>query len=425
MVLRNRIKQWLVEHANQAANFLSQLIKASSIAGQEEKAQYLMADKLSKLNMMVDIWEQGGEDLLQHPFFCSPRTVFKGSPNVVGICKGNGGGRSLIINTHIDVVPPGEINQWEVSPWSGLIENGRVYGRGATDMKGGTVSALLAFEALQALGIQLQGDLLLESVVEEESGGSGTLATILRGYRADAALIPEPSGMDIYPQQQGSMWFRIFVYGRVAHGGTRYQGVSAIEKAMVVIKRIEQLEKERNRRLMNNPLYQGVPIPVPINIGKISGGSWPSSVPDMVTLEGRMGVAPNESLSNVQNELEGIITSLPEVDDWFSKCPSKVEWFGARWLPGSIPLDHPLMSILTATYKKVLGKEPHIKASPWGTDGGLLNQLAKVPVIVFGPGVTEVAHYPNEYIEIKKMLEAAEVYALTIMEWCGVKGGQT
>ena len=194
-------------------------------------------------------------------------------------------------------------------------------------MKGGTVSALLAVEALRSLGVKLKGDIIFESVVEEESGGSGTLAAILRGYRADGAFIPEPSEMVIYPQQQGSMWFRITVAGRVAPGGTRYLGVSAIEKAYLVVEQVHRLEVERNARLADEPLYRGVPIPVPINLGRITGGSWPSSVPDLVTLEGRMGVAPGEKLEDARRELEQSLASLPEKDGWFREHPAR--WSGS------------------------------------------------------------------------------------------------
>ena len=418
---REALRQWLAAHVDEATGFLSRLIKAASIAGREKEAQALMAEKLRRLGMAVDTWEQGGDELLNHPHFCSPRTDFTGSPNVVGTLPGTGGGRSLIINGHIDVVPPGEETAWERSPWSGHVRDGRVYGRGATDMKGGTLSALLAVEALHSLGVQLKGDIILASVVEEESGGSGTLASILRGYKADGAFIPEPSGMVIYPRQQGSLWFRITVKGRVAHGGTRYLGVSAIDKAVLVINQIHELERERNVRLSNEPLYQNVPIPVPINIGKIAGGSWPSSVPDLVTMEGRMGVAPGENMADARGELEHNMFLLDAKDEWFEEHPVQVEWFGARWLPGGIELEHPLMNVLTDAFRLVKNEDPEVKSSPWGTDGGLLTQVAGVPAVVFGPGVTAAAHYPNEYIEIKNVLEAAEIFALAIMEWCGVE----
>lgn len=419
--MEDRIRQWLEGCRDKGANFLSALIRAASTAGLEQDAQNLMAEKFRSMGMEVDIWEQGGEELINHPCFISPRTEFTGSPNVVGRLKGTGGGRSLIINGHIDVVPPGEPEQWSSSPWSGQIVEDRVYGRGASDMKGGMVSAILAVEALQSLDVKLKGDLLIESVVEEESGGSGTLAAILRGYRADAALIPEPSGMAVYPLQQGSMWFRITLKGLVAHGGTRYQGVSAIEKAMIVIKGIGELERRRNLPLSKEPLFEGLPIPVPINIGRISGGTWPSSVPDLVTLEGRMGVAPGETLEGAKKEMEEALLSLKAIEPWFEKHPPLLEWFGARWLPSSIAPDHPLFLLLLDAYRKVLGQEPEIKASPWGTDGGLITQLTGIPTLVCGPGVTEAAHYPDEYINLNTVLQAAGIYALTVMTWCGVE----
>lgn len=422
-MIEGRLKDWLQDHAGETAAFLSQLIRAESTTGLERPAQELMAEKLRQLGMDVDVWEPGGVELTGHQYFYSPRTDFAGNPNVIGVLKGTGGGRSLLINGHIDVVPPGEPELWQLSPWSGQIEDGKVFGRGASDMKGGTVAAVLAVEALRALGIALKGDIVIESVVEEESGGSGTLAAILRGYRADAALVPEPSGMTIFSEQQGSMWFRISVQGRVAHGGTRYEGVSALEKMIIVIKQVEKLEKQRNAPLTGTPLYSGVPIPIPINIGRIEGGSWPSSVPDLVTIEGRMGVAPAEQMEEAQKELEEGLLALKAVDPWFVEYPPTVEWFGARWLPGSIPADHPIMAILTEHYRQVLGTEPPVKASPWGTDGGLLTQLAGIPTVVLGPGITALAHFPNENIQLKQILEAAEIYALTIMDWCGTEGG--
>ena len=155
-------------------------------------------------------------------------------------------------------------------------------------MKGGNVALLMALESIIATGIKLKGDVIFQSVIEEESGGAGTLAAVLRGYHADGAIIPEPTNMKMFPKQQGSMWFRITVTGKAAHGGTRYEGVSAIEKSLLVIQGLQQLEKDRNTRI-TDPLFNKTPIPIPINIGKITSGQWPSSVPDTAVIEGKMG----------------------------------------------------------------------------------------------------------------------------------------
>ncbi|WP_404810005.1 peptidase [Metabacillus halosaccharovorans] len=419
-MLREQIHHWLQHNRDHGIELLQKLVQANSTQGNEQYAQTIVIEKLRKIGLKVEVWEPDGKFLATHPYFASPRKDFKGSPNVVGILKGTGEGRSIILNGHIDVVPEGDIAQWDHQPYSGKVIAGKLYGRGATDMKGGNVSLLLALSAIRALGIPLKGDVIFQSVIEEESGGAGTLAAILKGYKADAAIIPEPTNMKIFPKQQGSMWFRLTVKGRSAHGGTRYEGVCAIEKAMLVVEHIRELEKRRNERI-HDPLYEKIPIPIPINIGKVVGGDWPSSVADLVKLEGRMGISPDETMNHAKMELETWIKELKNIDQWFNDFPVSIEWFGARWVPGAVDLSHEMIKTLSASYSEVIGKEPVIEASPWGTDGGLLTQAGSTPTIVFGPGVTEKAHFPNEYIELDKVFEAAEIIALTVVDWCGVE----
>ncbi|WP_126429666.1 peptidase [Brevibacillus marinus] len=416
---RDKIRKQLAEERPAAVELLRDWVREPSVQGAERPLQEKIARRLAAMGLKVDLWVMEGEELLHHPYFVSPRTTFADSPNVVGVWPGTGGGRSLILNGHVDVVPAGDERQWQEDPFSGSVVDGKLYGRGATDMKGGNLAALLAIQTLQALGVRLKGDVIFQSVVEEESGGAGTLAAILRGYRADAALVPEPTNMKIFPKQQGSMWFRLWIKGRSAHGGTRYEGVSAIEKSMRVLQAIRQLEEERNRRI-DDPLYAKLPIPIPINVGVIEGGKWPSSVADLVKLEGRMGVAPGEEMEQAQAEMEQALQKLAEEDDWFREHPVELEWFGARWVPGAVAADHPLMLILQEACQLVLGRAPVVEAAPWGTDGGLLSKLADTPAIVFGPGVTQVAHYPNEFIELDAVFQCAEIFALTMLQWCGV-----
>lgn len=416
-----KISLWLKEHRNDGIKLLQKLVQEPSKRGHEGSAQAIVVEKCRQIGLDIDLWEIGDGELQNHPHFYCDRKDFKGNPNLVAVRKGSGGGRSIILNGHIDVVPEGDMSAWQDDPFSGKIEKGKVYGRGTTDMKGGNVSLLLALESIVETGIRLKGDVIFQSVIEEESGGAGSLAAVLRGYQADGAIIPEPTNMKLFPLQQGSMWFRLNIKGKSAHGGTRYEGLSAIDKAYGVMEEIKKLEHERNDAL-NHPLYRNIPIPIPINIGSIRSGNWPSSVPDTAIIEGRFGVAPKETMEAAQISLEKLIDALNGTDEWFQEKPIELEWFGARWLPGSLELDHPLMQTLSTNYEKVMGDQPVVEASPWGTDGGYLSTVGSIPVVVFGPGETKLAHDANEYIEVDKMIETAEIIALTLLEWCGVEG---
>ncbi|HAQ05987.1 MAG TPA: peptidase [Bacillus bacterium] len=414
-----KVRKYITENRIRGTRLLQKLVQEASTRGNESGAQAVIIEKCRELGLEMDIWEIGGRGLTGHPAFCSDREDFKGNPNAIGIMRGSGGGKSMILNGHIDVVPAGDPNDWDKDPFSGHIECGKLYGRGSTDMKGGTAALIMALEAIRNSGIILKGDVIFQSVIEEESGGAGTLSTLLRGYKADGAIIPEPTNLKVFPKQQGSMWFRISIKGKGAHGGTRYEGVNAIEKAMVVINRLRSLESERNARI-TDPLFKNIPIPIPINIGKLHSGDWPSSVPDLAVIEGRMGVAPDESQENAKQEMEKVLTGLCTDDHWLKENPPVIEWFGASWLPGDLDPEHELIHVLADSFKRVKKKPPVIEASPWATDGGILSKVGGIPVVVFGPGVTETAHQANEYINLEDIFDSAEIIALTLLEWCGI-----
>jgi len=416
---QTKIENYIDKHQHEAISFLQKLVRQPSLQGNEKDVQAIVIDKLNQLKLEVDCWDPDYAELAKHPYFVESRKSYAGSPNVVGVLKGKGGGKSILLNGHIDVVPEGDRTKWSHEPFSGHVENGKMFGRGTTDMKGGNVALLLALESIINSGIQLKGDVIFESVIEEETGGVGTLATVIRGYRADAAIVPEPTNMKLFIKQQGSMWFRITVEGRSAHGGTRYEGVSAIEKAWKVFNAVMQLESKRNAAI-KDPLYKGIPIPLPINIGKIQGGSWPSSVADLVTFEGRIGVGPEEEMQDVKNQLRDCINSASAADDWLKEHPVKLEFFGGQWIPNAIEGNHPFVDLMKQKFEEVYQRPIRIEASPWGTDGGILGKVGNTPTVVIGPGETKVAHYPNEFIDLQEVALAAKLFANMILEWCKV-----
>ncbi len=398
--------------------YAKKLISFPTIAGNELEAQNYIKEVLMSLSFEhIDIWEPDIHQLKNHPAFISERSNFKNSPNIVGIKKGVGGGKSLIINSHIDIVPEGDYNNWAYNPFGGVVKNGNIYGRGISDMKGSHTTLFIVLKAFQELGIKLKGDVIFESVIEEETGGAGSLACALRGYRADAAIIPEPSNFMVCPAQQGSTWFRIIIHGRAAHGGKRYLGESAIEKTPQIINAIRDLETHINKKYYTN-LYEGNPIPFCINIGKIKGGDWPSGVPDKVILEGRMGIPPALTLQEAWKLFENCIKEYSEKDRWLKNNQPIVEWFGAYWNSAQIDQDHKIVNTIRDCYKIIFNKEPKISGTPWGTDAAMLTKYANTPAVVFGPGA--MAHDTDEHISIIDLMKYSKILALVILNWCGV-----
>lgn len=262
--------------------FLQKLVQTPSLPGQEQKAQHLVADKLRELGLTVDIVSSELQDLQNHPAFCDDGVPFRDRLNVIGRWQGQaqsrGGARSLILNGHIDVVPTGSGSLWSESPWSGAIRNGQLYGRGSCDMKAGVTANIFALQTLLSMGFRPAGDVLVESVIGEESGGVGTLTTIVKGFKADAAIITEPTHLRVCPVQSGALTFRVKVAGRAIHACMKPYGVSAIEKFYLLLEAVQQLERRRHVEY-KNPLYEDPNNIAPVNFGTLRSGSGPPPCP--------------------------------------------------------------------------------------------------------------------------------------------------
>jgi acetylornithine deacetylase len=412
-----RVLEIIEGNRDEAEGYLSGLLKHPSVMGSEESAQRYYAELLKLLDMEIDIWEPKSEDMKINPDFMPARDDYTGSPDVVGVLRGTGGGRSILLNGHVDVVPAGG-NDWTVDPWSGKIEDGKVYGRGANDMKGALIAYLMAMKAIKEAGISLKGDVLIGSVIGEETGGAGTLSLINRGYKADGAIISEPSDLRVCPVSMGVIWFRVRVRGLMAHAATSYLGVNAISKAAMLIQEIDAYE-ERMIRDKKHPLYSHHPSPFSINIGIIKGGVFPTSVPDEVILEARMSFSPDDDIAMVKKELEETIHKAAMKDEWLKDHLPEVEWYGFCLNSGSVPMDNPLLGAILDNFKLVKEKEAEVIGTPWGTDAGALIRYGNIPTIVFGPGPGGMAHKADEYIDIDMLQDTTKVIAATILDWCG------
>jgi acetylornithine deacetylase len=419
---------------------IRELVAIPSWDGNETPAQELMARWMEEVGLDVDLWEIDFEELARHPAYSAeiPRPKALG---LVGTLRGGGGdggtvgvgapgnsgsgsgGPSLILNGHVDVVPPGDPALWTHPPFEAVVKEGRLFGRGVLDMKGPLCAALSALRALGTAGVVLRGNVFLESVVGEEDGGMGTLATILRGYRADGAVVMEPTELAVAPALAGALNFRVRIPGKAAHGAVRTEGVSAIEKFVPVYEAIMALEADRNRGLAGDPLFSSYGLPFPISVGTIQGGDWASSVPDHLAFEGRLGVAPEEDLGEARQALESAVAEAAEGDSWLRENRPRVEWWGGQFEPARVPPDHPLVAAVRESAHSVMARVPRVMGMTYGADMGLLVNHGSTPTVLFGPGDIRRAHRPDEYVEVEELAAAARTLAVAAMRFCGVAKG--
>ena len=398
-------------------DLLCELIAISSLSGRETPAQERVAAEMERSGLEVDLWQLDLDELRRHPAYTT-EVEREHALGVVGRLGQDRGGRSLILNGHIDVVPAGDLANWSYPPWQGTVDGGRVFGRGAVDMKGGLCCALFAARALHQAGIRLRGPLLVQSVVGEEDGGVGTLAAILRGYRADGAVVVEPTQLQVAPAQAGALDFRITVSGQAAHGCLREEGVSAIEKFIPLHQALMDLERERNQRV-EDPLFAGYRLPYALSVGKLRAGDWPSSVPESLTLEGRYGVAVGEDVAVARRQFEERLARAAEADGWLRDHPPQVEWWGGQYAPASIPAGHPLVGTLCEAYQDAGGASARVAGMTYGADMRLLVNEGGTPAVLFGPGDVRQAHRPDEFIDVADLQVAARTLALLALRYCG------
>jgi acetylornithine deacetylase len=406
--------------------FAQRLVRTPSLPGDEEGAHRIVAAKLQSLGLDTRIISATAEELNTHPAFCDDGIPVERRINVVGRLRGaatrNGArdaARSLILNGHLDVVSPGNEALWDASPWSGIIRDGRLYGRGSCDMKSGLTAGIFAIETLQRLGLALDGDVLLESVSGEESGGVGTLTTIVNGYRASAAIVLEPTSLRLGLVQAGALTFRVRIAGRAVHACMKNQGVSAIEKVCRVIAGLNELERARHVTY-SNPLYEDPNNVAPISIGTIHGGAWHSTVPDDVVLEGRFGVLPGESIPAAQQAFADALRRVADDDPWLRDHPPAFEWFEGQFESGQTNADEPVVGALCGAHKAITGATPVLQGVTYGSDLRLFTNHADMPAILYGPGDVLKAHTVNEFIELDEVVQATKVLALMMCGWCGV-----
>jgi acetylornithine deacetylase len=394
------------------------------IVGGEGEVSRLLADVYADAGAEVDL------------FALEP-----GRENAVGLIRGTDGGPSLIYNGHVDVVPAGNPENWRSGdPFSGRVDNGRIWGRGSTDMKAGLLAQAFAARALHRCAVRLRGDLILEAVVGEEcmNHDIGVSSTVERGYSADAAVVSEPTTaslpLAIMPASPGQLWFSVIVRGKVTHAANRGQtlypgdhgeplGVSAIDKGILIYEGVRQLEQQWafSKR---HPLYR--PGQFTIMPGIVEGGTtgvqFPLFVPEFMRIEYLVWYPPDDDPEAVMREIEAHIWAVAATDPWLREHEPLVEW-KLHW-PANAPNAEAISAAMREAHERAardtaFAGPAHTHGFPAVDDATWLT-LAGIPAISYGPGDLGVAHADDEFVRIDEVLCATRAFALLALEWCGV-----
>jgi acetylornithine deacetylase len=390
--------------------------------GTERACQNWISNRLAACGLQPDVYcFSDVPELASHPLYLAGRN-YHDRPNVAATKKGSGG-RSLLLSGHIDTVPAGT-QAWSQSPFSGAVEGGRLYGRGSNDMKAGVATNLFVMETLMKLGLQLSGDLLFESVIDEEFGGAnGTLAGRLRGHNADAAILSEPSSLRICAAQRG---------GRTAHihfqapGGVLQNGrfpAGIIPQLTHFLTNLDTFAKKRQAHVSIHEMYAGHADPIPVSVTKIFTAPWgfsePITTPESLLVELYWQLMPGETQQEVEREFFEWLTELVSgAPDVFPGMPEVN--FPIRWLPGSaVAKSEPLVQELSACAKITLGKEPVIAGIEGPCDLFIFHHGFGIPAVIWGAHGGNT-HAANEYVEIDSLVAAAQTLLFFAVQWCGL-----
>ncbi|MFO1319565.1 MAG: ArgE/DapE family deacylase [Burkholderiales bacterium] len=400
---------------------LASLVRFPSVLGEEASAQDYMEGLFQGLGLSVDRFEMRDEDLATAPGFAPPVGHWHRHDNVVGAhVPRDATGRSLILNGHIDVVPVGATDLWTTPPFEPVIRAGRLYGRGAGDMKAGIAAYVTAFLALRRIGRQPAAPVWMQSVVEEECTGNGALACLHRGYRADGAVIPEPFDQSLLTAQVGVIWLSVEVQGRPAHVLDVSRGINAIEAAFALYRGLETLRDEWNAPSARHPAFADLERPINFNLGRIQGGEWTSSVPTRCVIDVRCGFYPGTTVAEARAAIEARLQRTAESDPKLRGVQYRIRYAGLQSEGCVIERAQPLMEVLAQSHEHVMAAEPRYLASTATTDVRVFHVYGGIPATCYGPESSHI-HGIDESVSLESVRQVTRVLAVFMARWCGLE----
>ncbi|MAU46601.1 MAG: acetylornithine deacetylase [Yangia sp.] len=401
--------------------FTEALGRYPSLRGQEATAQDFLHDELKKRGYAMDRWTIEVDDIRHHPGFSPVEVDYSNAINVVGTLRPREEkGKSLVLNGHVDVVPEGPLDMWSSPPFEPRRDGDWLYGRGIADMKAGIAANIYAVDALKRLGYRPAATVYQQSVVEEECTGNGALAALLRGYNADAAIIPEPEDDKLVRANTGVLWFRVRVQGVPVHVREAGSGANAIEAAYELIKGLRALEAAWNDQKGDHRYFEELDHPINFNVGKIAGGDWASSVPAWCEFDCRIALYPGIRAADAAREIEDHLRRVSDGIPFLANNPPQVIFNGffaeGYVLEEGTEAEETLARAHMSSYAKPL--ESFV--TPGYLDGRVFVIYGETPCLVYGP-YSEAIHGFDERVKLSSVKRVTGTIALFIAEWCGLE----
>lgn len=418
--LLDRLRQAVEAGFARETAFLQDLVRFPSLRGREAPLQDWFARQMAGRGYGVDRFS-----LAEVPAHPKTAPMVDADPaasiQVVATHRApNPTGRSLILQGHIDVVPEGPHEMWTHPPYAAVIRDGWMYGRGAHDMKAGVAAMVFAMDAIREAGLEPAADVYIQSVTEEESTGNGALATLLRGYRAEACLIPEPTGGTITRAHTGTMWFRLKVRGVPVHVAVAQSGSNAIMSAYHLIQTLQEHTKALNEVAKTHPWYAQLQDPIKFNPGMIRGGDWASSTPAWCEVDCRIGLLPGQDVAECQRGVEQAVAAAARGDHFLSNNPPEVQWHG--FLADGFVLEpgSEAEAILAEAHRAAFGTEMAARITTAVNDTRFYGLYFDMPALCYGPK-GENNHGFDERTNLEQLKTTTLAMACFIADWCGLQ----
>ncbi|GJE00947.1 ArgE/DapE family deacylase [Methylobacterium isbiliense] len=419
--LRDRIAASVEDGFKDQVAHTQALVRFPSTRGDEQAIQDFVFRSFRDRGWAMDRFGMDRAQIEAHPGGAAFSPAHSDAPIVVGIHRPKREtGRSLILQAHVDVVPAGPADLWTHPPFDPVVEGDWLYGRGGADMKAGHAANLFVMDALRRIGLQPAATVTLQSVVEEESTGNGALMTHLRGYRADAVLIPEPEDEKLVRANTGVLWFQVEVRGRPVHVREMGTGANAIDAAYRVIGALRALEERWNAAKAGRPHFEGEAHPINLNIGRIEGGDWASSVPAWCRIDCRIAIYPGTQAAEAAREIEAAIRDFARADPFLSNTPPRVTFNGFFAEGYELAEGSEAEAVLGRAHQAATGAPLRSFMTAGYLDTRVHALYDRVPALCYGP-VSENIHGFDERVSLSSLQRITTAMALFVAEWCGVE----